>query len=113
MITIYHNPRCEKSRACLAYLEKSNRSFEIVKYLDNPITWEELTEIISKLKIPVIELVRTKEKIWIEQYKGKQLTEADVLTAILENPILMERPVVVYNNKAIIARPLSLIESLF
>ena len=91
MITIYHNTRCGKSRECLAYLEKSNRSFEIVNYLDN----------------------RTKEKIWIEQYKGKPLTEEDVITAILENPILMERPVVVYNDKAIIARPLSLIESLF
>lgn len=113
MITIYHNPRCGKSRACLAYLETANKSFQIVKYLENPISKEELTEIISKLKIPVIELVRTKEKIWIEQYKGKQLTEADVITAILENPILMERPVVVYNDKAIIARPLSLIESLF
>lgn len=113
MITIYHNPRCEKSRECLAYLEKSNKSFEIVKYLDNPISEEKLIEIITKLNIPAIELVRTKEKIWIEQYKGKPLTEEDVITAILENPILMERPVVVYNDKAIIARPLSLIESLF
>lgn len=113
MITIYHNPRCGKSRACLTYLETANKSFKIVKYLENPISKEELTEIITKLNIPAIELVRTKEKIWIEQYKGKQLTEADVITAILENPILMERPVVVYNNKAIIARPLSLIESIF
>lgn len=113
MITIYHNPRCGKSRECLAYLETANKSFQIVKYLENPISKEELTEIISKLNIPAIELVRTKEKIWIEQYKGKQLTEEDVITAILENPILIERPVVVYNNKAIIARPLSLIEYLF
>jgi arsenate reductase len=113
MITIYHNPRCGKSRECLAYLETAKKSFQIVKYLENPISKEELTEIISKLNIPAIELVRTKEKIWIEQYKGKQLTEADVITAILENPILMERPVVVYNDKAIIARPLALIESLF
>ena len=113
MITIYHNPRCGKSRTCLTYLETANKSFKIVKYLENPISKEELTEIITKLKIPAIELVRTKEKIWIEQFKGKQLTEADVITAILENPILMERPVVVYNNKAIIARPLELIESIF
>ena len=68
MITIYHNPRCGKSRECLAYLEKSNKSFEIVKYLDNPISEEKLIEIITKLNIPAIELVRTKEKIWIEQY---------------------------------------------
>jgi arsenate reductase len=112
-MTIYHNPRCGKSRACLTYLETANKSFKIVKYLENPISKEELTEIITKLNIPAIELVRTKEKIWIEQYKGKQLTEADIIIAILENPILMERPVVVYNNKAIIARPLSLIESIF
>ena len=113
MITIYHNPRCGKSRECLAYLEKSNRSFEIVKYLDNPISEEKLIEIITKLNIPAIELVRKKEKIWIEKYKEKKLTNEDVIHAIFENPIIMERPVVVNNDKAIIARPLNLIESLF
>jgi arsenate reductase len=113
MITIYHNPRCGKSRECLTYLETTNKSFQIVKYLDNRISKEELTEIISKLNIPAIELVRTKEKVWVEHYKGKPLTEDEVLIALLDYPILMERPVVVYNDKAIIARPLSLIESLF
>jgi arsenate reductase len=113
MITIYHNPRCGKSRECLAYLEKSNKSFEIIKYLDNPISKKKLIEIITKLNIPAIELVRKKEKIWIEKYKEKKLTNEDVIHAIFENPIIMERPVVVNNDKAIIARPLNLIESLF
>jgi arsenate reductase len=113
MITIYHNPRCGKSRECLAYLEKSNKSFEIIKYLDNPISKKKLIEIITKLNIPAIELVRKKEKIWIEKYKEKKLTNEDVIHAIFENPIIMERPVVVNNDKAIIARPLNLIESIF
>jgi arsenate reductase len=113
MITIYHNPRCGKSRECLAYLEKSNKSFEIIKYLDNPISKKKLIEIITKLNIPAIELVRKKEKIWIEKYKEKKLTNEDVIHAIFENPIIMERPVVVNIDKAIIARPLNLIESLF
>jgi arsenate reductase len=113
MITIYHNPRCGKSRECLAYLEKSNKSFEIIKYLDNPISKKKIIEIITKLNIPAIELVRKKEKIWIEKYKEKKLTNEDVIHAIFENPIIMERPVVVNNDKAIIARPLNLIESIF
>ena len=113
MITIFHNSRCLKSRQCLSLIENSSKKFEVIKYLENPPTIDELTDIISKLEIAPIDLVRKKEKIWIEQYKGKTLTEEDVIIAILENPILMERPVVVYNNKAIIARPLSLIESLF
>jgi arsenate reductase len=97
----------------LAYLEKSNKSFEIIKYLDNPISKKKLIEIITKLNIPAIELVRKKEKIWIEKYKEKKLTNEDVIHAIFENPIIMERPVVVNNDKAIIARPLNLIESIF
>jgi len=105
MLTIYHNPRCGKSREGLQLLESLNIPFETVKYLTAPLSKEELTSLVEKLGIPPIELVRTKETIWKENYQGKQLTDAQVIEAMATHPILMERPVVVNGNKAVIARP--------
>jgi arsenate reductase len=105
MITIYHNPRCGNSRECLAFLETSNTKFEIVKYLDNPLSFNELSNIIKLLNIKPIELVRIKETIWISNYKGKNLSDKEIIQAIADNPILMERPIAVNGEKAVIARP--------
>jgi arsenate reductase len=105
MIQIYHNSRCGKSRECLAFLEDSGKEFEIVKYLDNVPSFEELKEIIKKLGIKPIELVRRKEKIWIENFKDKELTDDDIINAMISNPILIERPIVINGDKAVIARP--------
>lgn len=105
MITIYHNPRCTKSREGLCEIELLNQPFEIRKYLDEPFTKVELEEVIKKLKIKPIELVRTKENIWIENYKGKELSDNQVIEAMLQNPKLIERPIVVNGDKAVIARP--------
>lgn len=105
MITIYHNPRCTKSREGLCEIELLNQPFETRKYLDTPFTKEELENVIRKLNIKPIELVRTKESIWIENYKGKVLTDGQIIDALLENPKLIERPIVVNGNKAVIARP--------
>ena len=71
MITIYHNPRCGKSRECLAFLENSNQKIEIIKYLETPLNFNELSEIIKKLNIKPIELIRIKESIWVENFKEK------------------------------------------
>ena len=106
MIQIYHNSRCEKSRECLAFLEDSGKEYEVVKYLEDVPTFEELETIIKKLEIKPIELVRLKEKIWIENFKDKQLTDEDIIHAMILNPILIERPIVINGNKALIARPL-------
>ena len=105
MITIYHNPRCTKSREGLCEIENLNQPFEIRKYLDEPFTEKELKEVIKKLNIKPIELVRTKESIWIENYKGKELSDTQIVQAMLENPKLIERPIIVNGNKAVIARP--------
>lgn len=105
MITIYHNPRCNKSREGLCEIENLNQSFKIRKYLDEPFTELELKDVIKKLNIKPIELVRTKESIWIENYKGKELSDAQIIKAMLENPKLIERPIIVNGDKAIIARP--------
>ena len=106
MIQIYHNPRCRKSREGLAVLEESEKKFEIIKYLDNPLTSSELEEIIQKLAIHPIELVRKTEKIWKENFKGKMLSDKKIIDAMVKYPKLIERPIVIYKEQAVIGRPL-------
>ncbi|MBZ9778157.1 arsenate reductase (glutaredoxin) [Psychroflexus sp. CAK8W] len=105
MITIYHNPRCKKSREGLAILEASGNEFEIVKYLEEVPSKEEISSILNKLNISPMDLVRTQEKIWKENFKGKSLSDAEVIDAILEYPKLIERPIVINGDKAVIGRP--------
>ncbi len=112
MIKIYHNPRCSKSRQGLNVLEQSGQPFEIIKYLDTPITSEALQEIITLLEIPPEKLVRKNEAIWKEQYKGKSLSDKEVIAAMVAHPKLIERPIVVNGKKAVIGRPTELISSI-
>lgn len=105
MIKIYHNPQCRKSREGLQLLENSGKEFEIVKYLENIPTVNELKEIIQKLNITPLELVRKTEKIWKEEYKAKKLTDNEIVKAMVDNPKLIERPIVIHNNQAVIGRP--------
>ena len=102
---IYHNPRCSKSRETLTLIEEKNKEIEIIEYLKTPATVEELESILEKLGIKAIDLVRKKEKIWIEDYKGRDLTDKKIIEAMVENPKIMERPIVIDGNKAIIGRP--------
>ena len=113
MIQIYHNSRCGKSRECLAFLEDSGQEYEVVKYLDTIPTFDELKIIIAKLNIKPIELVRQKEKIWVENFKNTTLTDDEIIAAMISNPILIERPIVINGNKAVIARPLAKAMTIF
>ena len=112
MIQIFHNSRCGKSRNYLAFIENSKKEFEIIKYLENPPTIAELTLILKKLNFKPIELVRQKESIWIEKYKNKPMTNNDIIKAMVENPILIERPILIDGNKAYIARDLNILNNL-
>ena len=105
MITIYHNPRCSKSRQGLALIEESGKDFKIIKYLDEKLTFEELEVIISKLGIKPIDLVRKNEAIWKSDYKGKTLLDKEIIDAMVLNPKLIERPIVINGDKAVIGRP--------
>jgi len=87
-------------------IENSGNKFEIIKYLENPPTIIELTQIITKLGIEPIELVRNKEKIWIEEFKNKPLLSNEIIEILVKNPILIERPIVINGEKAVIARPI-------
>nr|WP_294774781.1 arsenate reductase family protein [uncultured Flavobacterium sp.] len=110
MLQILHNPRCGKSRNCLAFLENTDAKYEIRLYLQNPLTEAELNALILKLNIKPIDLVRQKESVWIEKYKGKPMSDNQIIKAIAENPILMERPIVINGAKAIIGRDLEKLE---
>lgn len=105
MIKIYHNPRCRKSREGLAILEKSGQEFQIVKYLEDTPTKAELKDLVDQLGIEPIDLVRKNEAIWKEQYKGKTLSDDQILEAMATHPKLIERPIVVKGNKAVLGRP--------
>lgn len=106
MLQILHNPRCGKSRTCLAFLDNSKEEFEIRNYIQNPLNQAELKELIQKLGIKPIELIRQKETVWITHFKDKTLSDAQVIKALADYPILMERPIVIKGNKAIIGREL-------
>lgn len=112
MITIYHNPRCSKSRQGLEILENSGKEFEVVKYLDEPISEEQLKEIISLLGIQPIDLVRKNEAIWKSDFKGKELSDNEIISAMVKHPKLIERPIVVNNGNAVIGRPAENIKAL-
>lgn len=110
--TVYHNPRCSKSRNALDYLEKANLKYEVVEYLKETPSSEELGRIISMLDIRPEELIRKGEAEYKENFKGKQLTESQWIDAMVLFPKLIERPIVIKNNKAVIARPTERIEEL-
>ena len=109
---IYHNARCSKSRQGLALLQDSNKDFEIIEYLKTPLTEKELKDIIDKLQIEPIELVRKNEAIWKEKYKGQNLSNKQIINAMVDNPKLIERPIVVNGDLAVIGRPLDKIISI-
>jgi len=106
MTKIYHNPRCTKSRQSLALLEEKNEEIEIVEYLKSNPTKQEVTELVSMLGIKPLELIRKGEKIYKEEFKGKELTDEAWIEAMVSYPILIERPIVVKNGKAAIGRPI-------
>ncbi len=113
MITVYHNGRCGKSRDALKYLEDRNIPFTVVEYLKETPNEKLLQSLLKKLNIKPHDLIRTKEAVYIESYKDKTLSDAEWIQAMVTHPILIERPVVVFGNKAVIARPAEKIAELF
>lgn len=101
----YHNPRCGKSRNALTILKEKGIEPQVIEYLKNPPSKAELTAIIKKLGIAPFDLIRKGESIFKENYKGKNLSDEAWIDAMVENPILIERPIFINGNKAIIGRP--------
>jgi len=109
---IYHNPRCAKSRAGLQYLEEKGYEIEVRKYLTDGLTKNELREIISKTGRDPFFFVRTQEKEYIENYRGKTFSDEEWIKILAENPRLLQRPIVVNGNKAVLANPPENIEEI-
>ena len=102
---IYHNPRCQKSRQTLKILQDAEVEFQIRKYLDHPPSKAELEAIVKKLDIAPAALVRTSEKLYTDHYKGKELTDEEWIEAMVQNPKLIQRPIVIDGDRAVIGRP--------
>jgi arsenate reductase (glutaredoxin) len=105
MIKIYHNNRCSKSRCGLDILEQSGKPFEVVKYLEDTPSSNELKEIIFLLGIKPIQLVRKNETIWKENFKDKTLSDKEIIEAMVSYPKLIQRPIIINGKKATIGRP--------
>ena len=104
--TYYHNPRCSKSRQGLAILEEANVDFKIKEYLKEPMSKNEIKTLFKKLGKEPLEVVRTKEGIFKElDLKNKELNKEQWAETIAENPVLLERPILVVGDKAVIGRP--------
>ncbi|MFD0799441.1 arsenate reductase (glutaredoxin) [Maribacter chungangensis] len=112
MIKIYHNPRCRKSREGLQLLENSGKEFEVVRYLEDIPTLAELRIIVDSLNMAPEQLIRKNEAIWKEKFKGRVLSDDELLAAMVSYPKLIERPIVICNGKAAIGRPLENITTL-
>ncbi len=105
MITIYHNPRCSKSRESLKIIEDSKKEHQVVKYLDDVLDAKKLNHIINLLKIKPIELIRKKETLWKENFKNTHFSNNELIDIMVKHPKLIERPIIINGNKAIIGRP--------
>jgi arsenate reductase len=112
MVKVWHNNRCGKSRDAVKYLESNSIDFEIVEYLKNNFSKDDLQEVINMLGISdVREMLRTKEKEYKENnLKDESLSQDVIIDIVVANPKLVERPIVINGNKAVIARPLEEIE---
>lgn len=104
-LTLYHNPRCSKSRAALELLRARGIEPRIVEYLKTPLSALELASLLRKLGMQPAELVRRGEEVYRERYAGRELDDAGWLAAMVEDPRLMERPVAVRGERAVLGRP--------
>ena len=107
MITIYHIPRCQKSREALALLEEKGIQHTIRLYLNDEesMSAAEFERVLDALDMDAIDLVRKNEAVWKEEYKTLELDEDEIILAMIEHPKLMERPIVVNGDRAVVARP--------
>lgn len=111
-VTIWHNPRCSKSRNAATLLEEKGVDAQIVKYLDTPPSKEELVDVLKMLGIGARELMRTKEAIYKELNLKDENDEDKLIEAMIDNPKLIERPIVIKDGKAAIGRPIENIVAL-
>ena len=109
IVKIWHNPRCSKSREAMSILEENRCESEVIKYLESTPNSTEIKTTLGMLGLSARELMRTKEEIYKELNLADEVNEDKLIDAMAQNPILIERPILFKNNKAIIGRPTSII----
>jgi arsenate reductase (glutaredoxin) len=105
MVKIYHNARCSKSRGACDILSGSGVEAEVIEYLKTPLTESEIADLLTKLNMKASDLVRKNEVIYKSEYAGKYYSEDEWISILARNPILIERPIIVKGDKAVIGRP--------
>ena len=105
MYTIYHNPRCKKSRAGLQYATDKKMEFQVREYLKEPLSEAELTALVMKLHVNPKELIRTQEEAYRKELKGLNLNNEEWIKVMVENPKLIHRPIVEGKYKAVVGDP--------
>lgn len=112
MFTIYHNPKCAKSRAGLNYIKEKGLEYQVIEYMKDILSRKELKDLLMKLNKSPKEIIRTQEDVYKEKFRGKNFTDEEWITILIENPKLIQRPIVVTGYKAILAQPADEIEKL-
>ena len=102
---IYHNTRCSKSRKTLDIIKQNTSEYEVIEYLKKGLTYHEVRDLLSLLRVNPREIVRLNDPIWINLYSKKEMNDNDIINAIVKNPKIIERPIVTYKKRAIIGRP--------
>lgn len=106
MYTVYHNPRCRKSREALQYLEDQGKQIEVVNYLKEPLSKSKLQEILTQIELKPSQLVRKNEADWKAVENRNKLTENQILDVLVKHPKTIERPLVITATSGVLARPL-------
>ncbi len=112
MYTIYHNPRCKKSRAGLQHVIEKGMEHQVREYLKNPLSEEELTTLLMKLHKKPVEMIRTQEAYFRKELKGLSMNDQEWIKVMLENPKLIQRPIVEGKYKAVLGDPVENIDEL-
>jgi arsenate reductase len=105
-ITIWHNNRCSKSRDSLCYLQENNQNATVFEYLKTPPTLEDINQVLENLQIPAEALIRKGEEVYKSNFKDKKFSEEEWRKILVQHPVLIERPIVIKGDKAVIGRPL-------
>ena len=112
MIKVFHNPRCAKSRQALKWLEEHEMDHQVYRYLDDGLRPDELETLLLKMECSAMDIIRTGEKIWKEEYAALDLNEDELVMVLSEAPILLERPIIVRGDLTFVARPTETMEQL-
>ena len=106
MIKVLHNNNCSKSRAILEHLDENNVPFEIIDFVANPLTEVEMKTVLKKLNMKVHEIIRKNEPLFKEKFADKNLSDDEWIQVLIENPELIQRPILIKGSVAMIGRPI-------